>query len=614
MRPFKPAPKNASANRIRERYLHQLGLQRGAVGAPLAAPHDPNHVVVISGLPSLPEDRATTEHIMESHDFSIASRHSQHTSATQGSETDANKSCAENNDDTSDSGSAHGGVGASNNVPLDSHSVCSKSTLSVSPNTNPSGTAEPITSMALAYPTSLRMMPPPPSKPSHTSNNNFSVPQSVPWRTTSLSKPATVLLDSAEYKNRGGNDHDSVSSAGTSTTAESSLTAAMVSRDWGANPHTSSVISNTSQLGESPASAPGVYFQCGHPHLLGVGSTATPSFVVSGQHCATSSLANALNRFNIDSDCEASVASNSIIEDHLSLMDEDDFDDNASRTSLCSHTSTGSTKSHHRAPRKKIGKMQRLMDRAAAHDRIVQRRNDRSQKMRANLVHSQRMSHSNHTPSMAIPGLLSSAMAASNNSDIPALSESPCSTSSSQASMPLMHVHHGRTPRQEGREVKVLPYLAMGDLGRTPTSSNCSDLRKLMQEMGGCPSQFAYSLPTGVHIAPATQNVQTKLQGDTNDSTPPSIAPLGCHPQLASRIPTPPPKLAAGMLPSVLKSSSVISKPLLPSDSMDSEDTDGLKSLHHTNHQATIDDVMEVAMTLSKLGERRNSPIPGLDR
>ena len=79
-RPFKPAPKNASANRIRERYLHSLGVQRGA-DVPLVG--DPsNHIVVISGLPSLPEDRATTnEHVLESHDFSI-SRHSHHTGAT----------------------------------------------------------------------------------------------------------------------------------------------------------------------------------------------------------------------------------------------------------------------------------------------------------------------------------------------------------------------------------------------------------------------------------------------------------------------------------------------------------------------------------------------------
>jgi hypothetical protein len=79
MRKFKPAPKQASANRIRERYLHQLGLQRGAAIPNNNDQFDNHHhqVVVISGLPSLPEDRATNDdntrggHVLESHDFSL---------------------------------------------------------------------------------------------------------------------------------------------------------------------------------------------------------------------------------------------------------------------------------------------------------------------------------------------------------------------------------------------------------------------------------------------------------------------------------------------------------------------------------------------------------------
>ena len=83
MRKFKPAPtKQAAANRIRERYLHQLGLQRGAAYSYSSSQEhwndddhdDNNHVVVISGLPSLPEDRATNDDncgiVLESHDFS----------------------------------------------------------------------------------------------------------------------------------------------------------------------------------------------------------------------------------------------------------------------------------------------------------------------------------------------------------------------------------------------------------------------------------------------------------------------------------------------------------------------------------------------------------------
>lgn len=594
MRPYKPAPKNASANRIRERYLHQLGLQRGA-GAPLTAPHcQSNHVVVISGLPSLPEDRATTEHVMESHDFSISrhsQQHSQHTGATTGS-VDAN-SCGENDDMESDSGSAHGGA---SNAHFDTHSHCSKSTLSVSPN-NVAG--ETLTSMALAYPTGLRKVPPP-SKDNNT--GPFSLPHSILRRTNSLSKPASVLLDSAEFQSSGNNDHDSVSSAGTSTTAESSLPSAMMSRDWGATPHhpgTSAGVSISSQGGESPLSAPGVYFQCGHPRLLG---GAAPSIVGSGQHCATSSLAHALNRFNIDSDCEASVASNSIVEDHM-LMDEDEdesiFDDTASRTSVTSHTSAGSTKSSQHQQlstplraalrKKKIGKTQRLMDRAAAHERILQIRTNQSQKMRASLVHSQRMSHS-------ISGLFEG-MAQE-------LSESPCSTSSaSQASIPLVHVQHGSCSRSTRQGRENVSHQTMGDLGRTPTASNCSDLRKL-QQLGSCPSQFLYTLPVdvtlpvGVHVISANSrpSVQTNLQ-----RVCPAAAPLGFHPQLASRIPTPPPKLVAGMMPppSVRKVSSVCE--------VESREAEESKSLQYMNHPATMDDVMEVAMTLSKLGERTGS-------
>mmetsp|Transcript_42096 Transcript_42096/g.75944 ORF Transcript_42096/g.75944 Transcript_42096/m.75944 type:complete len:599 (-) Transcript_42096:57-1853(-) len=586
MRPFKPAPKNASANRIRERYLHQLGLQRGA-GAPLTAPHcQSNHVVVISGLPSLPEDRATTEHVMESHDFSI-SRHSQHTGGTPGS-VDAN-SCGENDDMESDSGSAHGGA-ASLNAHFDTHSHCSKSTLSVSPN-NVAG--ETLTSMALAYPTGLRKVPPP-SKATCPPNNNtgpFSLSHSVPWRTTSLSKPASVLLDN--------NDHDSVSSAGTSTTAESSLPSAMMSRDWGATPHPSSAgVSISSQGGESPLSAPGVYFQCGHPRLLG--GNGAPSIVGSG-HCATSSLAHALNRFNIDSDCEASVASNSIVEDHM-LMDEDEdesiFDDTASRTSVTSHTSAGSTKSSqhqqlstpHRAAlrKKKIGKTQRLMDRAAAHERILQIRTHQSQKMRASLVHSQRMSHHHVSISGLFEGMAQE------------LSESSCSTSSaSQASIPLVHVQHGSSSSSTPRGRESFSHQTMGDLGRTPTASNCSDLRKL-QQLGSCPSQFLYTLPVdvtlpvGVHVISANRQCKTNLQR----VAAPAAAPLGFHPQLASRIPTPPPKLVAS-LPSVRKVSSV--------SEVESREVEESKSLQYMNHPATMDDVMEVAMTLSKLGERTGS-------
>jgi len=512
---------------------------------------------------------------MESHDFSI-SKHSQHTGVSPGS-VDA-FSFGDNDDMESDSGSVHVSVSYKESIPYsgDAHSHCSKSTLSVSPN-NARASSDTLTSMALSYPNALLKVPPP-AKPTPPPNSNntlpFSLSHSVPWR-TSLSKPASVLLDLAEYHH--GNDHDSVSSAGTSTTAESSLP--MVSRDWGATPqNTSAGVSISSQGGESPASTPGVYFQCGHPRLLGGNAT--------GGHCATSSLSHALNRFNIDSDCELSVASNSIVEDHI--MDEDDasFDDTASHTSAGSSKSQLSASHSIRCRKKKIGKKQRLMERAVAHERILQIRNDHSLKMRASLVHSQRMGNR-----VSISGL-SSVMAQEAQ-----LSESPCSTSSGQASIPLVHVQHSR-PSQAAHE--SLPFQSIADLGRTPTSSNCSDLRKLLRP----PCQYLSALPVGVHMSDIMHETQTS---QCSDGAVRKTAPLGFHPQLVSCTPIPPPKLGGMMFPSTANISSVSMSFSAEAESRETKDS---TSLQHMNHQATVDDVMEVAMTLSKLGGGRTGYIP----
>ncbi|KAL3800515.1 hypothetical protein ACHAW5_009025 [Stephanodiscus triporus] len=530
MRPFEPAPKNASANRIRERYLHQLGLQRG--GDPLTAPHLPsNHVVVISGLPSLPEDRATTEHGMESHDFSI-SKQTQHSITTRGS-TDEN-SCEDYDDMQSDSESAH--------------KTARK-------------TGETLQHMALAYPAALLKVPPP-VKPTPPPSPHS---RPVPWRNTS-SQSACILLN---------NDHDSVSSVGTSTTAESS---AMISRDWGAHPHTTSAgVSISTQGGESPTSAPGVYFQCGNPRLLLVGNS-------QGGNCPASLLAHELNRFNIDSDCEASVTSTSIAEDRM--MDEDDasVDDTIeSRASVASHLSTGSTKSQLSATRnirglkKKIGKTQRLMDRAAAHERILRIRSDHSQKMRADVVHAQRVGN----PAPTAPW--SSIMPQESM-----LTESPCVLPNCPNSIPLVHLNHSGLSQVQ----------SFGDTGRTPTASNCSDLRSNLRKLREL--ECCVSLPEGVHISAGTEM---------------KASPLWSHPQLASRIPTPPP---SGI---VLQASchNVTSNPLpIPMPCLAKVGSRGGEdfspsspsSLQHTDHQATVDDVMEVAMALSSLSGMRTGSIP----
>ena len=165
---------------------------------------------------------------------------------------------------------------------------------------------------------------------------------------------------------------------------------------------------------------------------------------------------------------------------------------------------------------------------------------------------------------------------------------------------------------------------SMCDLGRTPTSSNCSDVRKFKGL--GPPSAYLASLqalPAGVHVS-------SERHGDAasaNSSVPQDASrPLVFHPELASRIPTPPPNaIATGMMmppaPSFggannidqVNSSgtqSVSSRDVETREGDDAASTSSASS-QYMNHQATVDDVMEVAMTLSKLGNARTTgPIP----
>jgi hypothetical protein len=574
MRQFKPTPKNASANRIRERYLHQLGLQRGE-GAPLISPHhmpSDNHVVVISGLPSLPEDRATTEHCMESHDFSI-SKHTQHSITTSGSAADENSCEDYDHDDRSDAGGS-----ARKTAPT-----------SASPNhlaTTRAGSS--LLHMALAYPTAVLKVPPPPPPVTKSAPPPSPLSRPMPWRNT-LSQSACVLLDLAEYHRAMNNDHDSSSSVGTCTTCTTAESTAMISRDWGAFPHTAATSSagvsiSTSQGGESPASssAPGVHFlQNGQTHsrpIVQVGGDASHR---GGNVASTSSLVHELNRFNIDSDCDASVTSNNYnaIDDHRIAMDDDDAsvdnDTVASRTSVASHVSAGSALSRGSAgPRtnvvvrmgsmkKKIGRTQRLMERAAAHERILRRRSDQSQRMRADVVHAQRgMVASEPTPRDLL--------------------------SACQASIPLVYVNHGGIHQGQ----------AFGDAGRTPTASNCSDLRSSLRRLREMESSTAFP-PEGVHMSSTTEA---------------KASPLWSHPRLASGIQIPPSSEMVSQNSSHYATSNPFPIPmpcLATSTSRGGEDQFS-SSLQHANHQATADDVMEVAMALSSLssGMRWSGSIP----
>jgi len=303
------------------------------------------------------------------------------------------------------------------------------------------------------------------------------------------------------------------------------------------------------------------------------------------QFCSTTnSLATALNRFNIDSDCEVSIASTSVVDDYI-------MDDEASFASNLSTGSRGSqlSSSHNTRRKKKHGKTRRLMDRAVAHERIIQRRTDKSQKMRANVISSQRM----------VPSGLSSVIP-----QYAQFATSPAgSTASSQRSISLLHVQHG--PSTLSQSTDSLSN-SVGALGRTPTSSNCSDTHKIMQR---CPQIFYPNLilPPLVKGPPppvSSQGLQgsdwsmDRLVGVGVAQADSTGRPMRAHPQLGTRTPIPSP---SGLL-------------------------DGMQEVNHgssngtaapTNiDQSSEDEVMEVARTLSLLGRRTlvdPSPFRGLD-
>mmetsp|Transcript_3698 Transcript_3698/g.5632 ORF Transcript_3698/g.5632 Transcript_3698/m.5632 type:complete len:730 (+) Transcript_3698:203-2392(+) len=709
MRKFKPAPKQASANRIRERYLHQLGLQRGAVASSSSSAsqqqwddHNTNHVVVISGLPSLPEDRATNDNVLESHDFSHAD--GSYITYDEGSCSNAVGGAI----------AIHGGPPQHLYQPSyppqsGDSSHCSRSTLSTSPHNNNhhylgngNMADESMTSMALACPHMLLK-----SNQVHngtaaaaatTSNSTSTLPFSLSWGGTSqLSRSAAVLLDEAggglpassslAGPRSRSNTENSVSSAATATTAESSFTATMVSRDWGSSATAGGAAVNTtnvvaipqptpsgtasvSSMGDSVTSAPvsGVFFQ----GIRGGNSNnhhSSSSYASTGPaHCvATSSLASALNRFNIDSDCEASIASNSIIDDPtMMMMDHDSchnnnnpiFDDSASCAShisggsssiaSCTNPTTATTTTT-KKPRpiakkkknKKIGKNQRLLDRASAHERMMiqhqMRNNDQrsscvQQKLRVGMVHSsQRTGCSSSLGGLPMPHQLGGGGTTTSSSPTRSCSSSVTSHASS---LPLMHVDHQATPMStpvaamsiistsnNSADLLLLsppvlpkqpPSFGGSDLGRTPTASNCSQQHS---------NKTTVTLPTGVY-----------LHGGAN------CGPLNYHPQLFSKVHMPPPRPAAAPAPNNVMASSPPPSSSLPRWSITTDRRDESKfnsprhasemesaklanvvvpSMQHGSHkdippfpsppvvkraESIEDDVMEVAVTLSMLG------------
>ena len=542
MKSHRPSPRTGapSANRIRERYLHQLGLQRGSQPQGPLTPSTNQHVVVI-GLPSLPEERATndvsTNLQLESHDFSNYQNKGDSSHHTIDSE-------------IRDSGS-HAGDGESDSASSHKRSRGHPPRISFGNELN-----VPITSLALSYPTAI--LKPPPA-------TNESAPAQLSKKNLIAQWFAKGVAGQSDAVKHHITDQDSVTSTATSTTAGSSFTA-MVSKDWGSTASAQNNDPIRAENAMSSSAIQGVHYHCT--------STVRAS---NTSHCPTSSLTHALNKFNIDSDCDASLASGSVVGGGNSIMTEEDHimdEDDVSVHSHASFMSVGSHKSHlsssARARGRKAGKAQRLLDRAAAHERILQIRNEQSQKTRANLIHTQRMGNSQDSLE----------------------TRSRSSSISSQSSIPLLYVRHGDASQAPAANL-ALQSLYGCDLSRTPTASNCSDLRKIMKlqaPMGLAYPQLNCTIPTGAHILSGRgQVVTSSIQTDTAQHKP-----LGFHPQLASSIPSTRP------LPARSTTTEEVSD-------ITSSSTSVLKSplLAH-RRQTSVEDVLEVVEALSRLkGERK---------
>ena len=562
MVPYKPAPKNStSANRIRERYLHQLGLQRGAVGGaggadPLSSSQhyramlaQQNHVVVISGLPSLPEDRPSNPvTVMESHDYST-SRHTYHSITTLGSEILISDELSYDDgtadaDDRMDD-SAHDGVVTDNTTSalhFPHMTTASRSTKNQKhcqqqqQTTSSTPCNESLLHKALAYPPGgvhMNMLFQPPNKSTSTTPTPLSHPPelSFPWQSRGNGVACNTLLDLTD----GG---DSVKSECTSTTAESSY--------------------HRDHRGGCGMSATSIITQGGkQPGVVNGGGAARNSG--NTNNCPTSSLTTELHGFNIDSDCEASsvatlasIATTSTTHRSeggtSSPLSTADGDTTKTTNTVASHQSSKSSRSA-KSSSSGSSRKKKLLLRATAHERILKIRSDQSSKMRADVVHTQRQG-------------VGACIGDDYDAD---------DSKTRQHQQQLRHLNlqaasqdvMSRTPPTiPGR----LSYIDHGS-GRTPVASNCSDalsnLRKLREIEKNYKHLFPYSSlwgnssssvgggegGEGVHIALPSPPCLTTGVYSTQPSRSSSIStgilhnsrpnPLSPHPQLTSTTPNP---------------------------------------------------------------------------
>lgn len=503
MKPHQRPQRCPSANRIRERYLHQLGLQRGIANSvnnnnnSLLPPlnDDSQHRVVVIGLPSLPEERdiPAASCALESRDYSAYSHNNNWgEGGSVASEEASSKRSREFNDDDS------------NSFKKSRQNV---NTAATNNGTNNGGAVD-ITSMALKYPTAVLKNP----FKNNGNNNNTA----ISW-----------------------GDHDSVGSSATSTTAGSSFTNTLVSKDWG---NTNSSRNNAAMvhhpnnavvsMEDSSTLLHGVHYnhQNNHPTTTLFHPTLNNNNIACP---ATSSLTHAMNRFNIDSQSDCDTTS------HCSM---DDTDESLGSPSF-GYANTTATTITGIARRRKAGKAQRLMDRAAAQTR------SRS----GSWGRAQTRSRSGSWGSGSCRSL-------------------------PQPAALLHHVRHGGD--QQG-----MTTASSGDLSRTPVASNCRAL-------------------TGVHISSLSKNNNngpSMNQSDPvfNSASEDAPRPLGFHPLLASNVPQGPAETSAKQGCDPRENDYV--------DIEMEEGIKATEPRWNHRRQSSIDDVLEVAEALAKLSKGRTS-------
>ena len=286
-----------------------------------------------------------------------------------------------------------------------------------------------------------------------------------------------------------------------------------------------------------------------------------------------------MNRFNIDSqsDCDTtSLASHCSMDDH---SQEYYYNDNNETTVPPLGSPLSGAVGHCNSKRrKKSGKAQRLLDRAVAHDRILQIRCERSKVIRNDKISSSRNNNNNNEGgTRSRSSSLGSSASCSHSLPMPVL---------------LHHVQHGNHTTEETQAAPPLPVVTSSDLSRTPVASNC-----IRHELK--------SYHPGVHISTLVNNngshpSSSSSNNPSNNGS--SLRPLGFHPLLASNVPQAP----DAEIVTTTKQQEQEDDSRGNNERQDAMETEEEEGLAH-RRQSSIDDVLEVAEALAKLSKGRTT-------